>query len=313
MIPDATSNPHRILMTVDTIGGTWSYALELSRALSPYDVQVSLATMGSPLTPSQRDEVESASNVSVHESHFLLEWMEDPWDDLRRASDWLLDLACSEEPDCIHLNGYVHGSLPWKQPVLVVGHSCVQSWWRAVKGQPAPRSWDRYRDAVSRGIRGADLVAAPSSAMLSVLEAHYGPLPPSRVIPNGRDNRLFQPGPKFPFILAAGRLWDEAKNLELLTNVAPRLPWPIKVAGENAPPDGPAREFHTVEWLGKLSTPQLSAYFQHASIYALPARYEPFGLSALEAALAGCGARARRYSISPRSLGRFSAIRRSQR
>src|SRR5207244_3630962 len=28
--------------------------------------------------------------------------------------------------------------------------------------------------------------------------------------------------------------------------------------------------------------------FGHAAIYALPARYEPFGLSALEAALAGC-------------------------
>jgi glycogen(starch) synthase len=29
-------------------------------------------------------------------------------------------------------------------------------------------------------------------------------------------------------------------------------------------------------------------WFAHASIYALPARYEPFGLSVLEAAQAGC-------------------------
>jgi glycosyltransferase involved in cell wall biosynthesis len=32
----------------------------------------------------------------------------------------------------------------------------------------------------------------------------------------------------------------------------------------------------------------MAAYLSRASIYALPARYEPFGLSILEAALAGC-------------------------
>ena len=28
-------------------------------------------------------------------------------------------------PDVVHLNGYTHGALPWRAPVLVVGHSCV--------------------------------------------------------------------------------------------------------------------------------------------------------------------------------------------
>lgn len=32
----------------------------------------------------------------------------------------------------------------------------------------------------------------------------------------------------------------------------------------------------------------LAAWYSVASIYALPARYEPFGLTALEAALSGC-------------------------
>ena len=32
----------------------------------------------------------------------------------------------------------------------------------------------------------------------------------------------------------------------------------------------------------------MAAWFQRAAIYALPARYEPFGLSVLEAAAAGC-------------------------
>src|SRR5205085_1278254 len=40
--------------------------------------------------------------------------------------------------------------------------------------------------------------------------------------------------------------------------------------------------------LGRLSAQALAGWFGRASIYALPARYEPFGLSALEAGLSGC-------------------------
>ncbi len=40
--------------------------------------------------------------------------------------------------------------------------------------------------------------------------------------------------------------------------------------------------------LGRLSTEELASWYAYAAIYALPARYEPFGLSVLEAALSGC-------------------------
>ncbi len=40
--------------------------------------------------------------------------------------------------------------------------------------------------------------------------------------------------------------------------------------------------------LGRLPSDELARWYGRASIYALPARYEPFGLSALEAALSGC-------------------------
>jgi glycosyltransferase involved in cell wall biosynthesis len=40
--------------------------------------------------------------------------------------------------------------------------------------------------------------------------------------------------------------------------------------------------------LGELNTSELSSWYARASIYVLPARYEPFGLSVLEAALSGC-------------------------
>jgi glycogen(starch) synthase len=40
--------------------------------------------------------------------------------------------------------------------------------------------------------------------------------------------------------------------------------------------------------LGRLDSEMLGQWFRRAAIFILPARYEPFGLSALEAALCGC-------------------------
>ena len=275
-------------MTADTVGGVWTYALELVRALAPYGTAVSLATMGGALCPEQEVEAAALSNLTLHPSGFKLEWMESPWGEVAQAGEWLLDLERQLQPDLIHLNGYAHGALPWRAPVLVVGHSCVLSWWRSVKGEAAPAAWDRYRREVSRGVRKADRVAAPTGAMLAWLQEYYGPIRSGTVIPNGRSAAFYIPAPKEPFIFTAGRLWDEAKNIALLDRIARRLPWPVYVAGEPRHPDGRESRFDGLCALGRLSAAALAGWLSRAAIYALPARYEPFGLAPLEAALSGC-------------------------
>jgi glycosyltransferase involved in cell wall biosynthesis len=226
--------------------------------------------------------------VELFESHYKLEWMDDPWSDVDQAGEWLLKLERQVQPDLVHLNGYVHGALPWKTPTLIVGHSCVLSWWQAVKGEPAPEHWNLYRQRVQQGLQAVDMVLAPTQAMLQQLKRHYGPLPHSRVIFNGRKPELFIRGKKERFIFTASRVWDEAKNVLALEKVAPRLPWPIYVAGEEKHPSGQTVSLQHLRLLGQLSLDELLPWFGRASIYALPARYEPFGLSALEAALSGC-------------------------
>jgi len=278
----------KLLMTTDTVGGVWTYVVELSRALGEHGVQIVLATMGATPTPQQREEVRQVENVRLVESAFKLEWMNDPWDDIRKAGRWLLDLEDEFRPDVVHLNGYAHGALPFRAPVMVVGHSCVLSWWQAVKNEPAPASWDRYRREVAAGLGGADTVVAPSRAMLHALETHYGTLPSPRVIYNGRDTSLYRPRKKESFVFAAGRLWDEAKNLSALVAAAPKMPWPIHVAGDSVSPDGAAVDAKHVKSLGKLDPPTLASWLGRAGIYVLPAKYEPFGLSVLEAALCEC-------------------------
>jgi glycosyltransferase involved in cell wall biosynthesis len=278
----------QVLMTTDTIGGVWTYALELARALSGHDIQVALATMGAPLGASQRAEVQRIPGLTVCESTFKLEWMEDPWSDVRQAGRWLLQLEEALQPDIVHLNSYVYGALSWRRPTLVVGHSCVLSWWEAVKGEPAPQKWKRYQHEVVRGLHAADIVLAPTQAMLDTLKRHYGCFTRGRVVPNGRDSGRFPPGAKEPFILTVGRLWDEAKNVATLDKIATSLDWPVCVAGEDRHPSGGQVHYRAVREIGRLNPPELAHWLARAAIYALPARYEPFGLSVLEAGLAGC-------------------------
>lgn len=273
----------KALMTADALGGVWPYSLELADALAPHGVEVTLAVMGSALRPDQEAEVARSSVARVHTGAFALEWMEDPWDDVEAAGEWLLGIAELEDPHLVHVNGYVHASLPWRAPVLVVGHSCVLSWSSAVKTAAPPRGTRRYAELVARGLDDADFLVAPTRVMLAELERLYAPSCARRAIANGR-RPLAEPAPKEPFVFAAGRLWDRGKNVAALDRVAPTLPWPVLLAG-HFDLANPARHARAV---GHVDGPELASLLARASIYAAPAFYEPFGLGPLEAGLAGC-------------------------
>jgi glycogen(starch) synthase len=285
------SNPERVLMTADTIGGVWTYTLQLCRALGEHGVSVTLATMGAPLRWAQAAQVGKLRNVEVHESNYKLEWMENPWQEVDEAGAWLLELAERCHPDVVHLNGYVHGALPWDAPVLMVAHSCVLSWWRAVYSEEPPAKYADYHRKVGEGIRHAARLIAPSRAMLDMAHHNYGPLPPNEVIVNGCDVFPFPRFTKDRIIFAAGRVWDAGKNLKQLAEISHKLAWPVYIAGEGQHPE---QRFSNIPHpggacgLGNLSSHEMAEWLSRAGIFVSPARYEPFGLSILEAALAGC-------------------------
>lgn len=264
----------RILMTADVVGGVWTYVLELTGALARRGVEVHVATMGPPPGHTERHAAAAAGVAALHESHFRLEWEDDPWADLERAGAWLLELGAAHDADLVHLNSYVHAALPWDVPVVVVAHSDVLSWWRAVRGGEPPPHLDRYREAVQAGLGAADLVCAPTRAVLADLADSYHFSTERTVVPNGRTAPATA-AEKEALVVALGRFWDEAKNVAALDRVAARSPWPIVVAG-----------FGTR--VGRLTPTDAARLLARASIFAAPARYEPFGLAALEAAQAGC-------------------------
>ncbi|MFW6358916.1 MAG: glycosyltransferase family 4 protein, partial [Chroococcales cyanobacterium] len=126
---------------------------------------------------------------------------------------------------------------------------------------------------------------------------------------------------KEAFVFAAGRVWDEAKNIGMLERIASQLLYPVYVAGNAKEPQKeevnlkhnkrspltplnkggtrnpfkgdlggsfPIREGGEICFLGRLSGEEMREWYRRAAVYALPAKYEPFGLSVLEAALSGC-------------------------
>jgi glycosyltransferase involved in cell wall biosynthesis len=281
---DVQPLPQRLLMTADAVGGVWHYSLDLGAALASEGMEVTLAVMGPGPDEAQRREAADAA-LRLEHRPYRLEWMDDPWSDVRKAGDWLLQLAAETRADVVHLNGYAHAALPWTIPTVVVGHSCVRSWWRAVHRQPAPSQWDRYSAAVAAGLSAASVVVTPTSAMLACLCREYS-LPAGEVVANGSsavNAARRTPGDKRHIVFSAGRFWDEAKNISALASAASAVEWPVIVAGP-----GTGGQTAGLRGLGTVPRRELHEWLAQAAIYALPARYEPFGLSILEAAAHGC-------------------------
>jgi glycogen synthase len=278
-------------MTADAVGGVWTYALELARALAPHGIEVTLATMGPLPDAGQTAVAASIPGLELVTSTFRLEWMDDPWPDVRAAGDWLLALERRVRPLAVHLNGYAHGALDWQSPVMIVGHSCLLSWADAVPSASIdPDKLRAYRRMVTAGIHAADWLVAPTAAMLADLERLYGTAARASVVPNGRSAERFVSRRKEPIVMTAGRLWDVAKNVDAVVAAAPRWPWRVAVAGsQRVPAGGEDRSIAGgVQNLGMLSERDMASWLGRASIFVLPARYEPFGLTPLEAGLAQC-------------------------
>jgi glycosyltransferase involved in cell wall biosynthesis len=276
-------------MTMDAVGGVWFYASTLAQELCRRGHEVVLVTLGPEPRGDQLAALDGVRGLSIETTDLALEWVDPEGLDSQRAREWLARIERWVEPDVVHLNGYREALADWRAPVLVVAHSCVRSWWRACRGEdPSEQRWLNYIGDVRAGLCAAARWAAPSDAFRDTIAQLYWPTTTGSTILNGIGDTPADAA-KEPLILAAGRLWDEAKNVALLARIAPAVRWPIEVAGPmHEPGRDTAIALHHIKALGELCRPALLDEMRRASILAAPAVYEPFGLTVLEAAAAGC-------------------------
>ena len=275
----------RLMMTTDAVGGVWSYATALSAALAGLGAEIHLVTLGCRPRPDQRAMLDG-TNIHLTETDLALEWQDPDARDLDNAHRVLLALEREIRPDIVHLNSFREATFDWHAPALVVAHSCVHSWGLACNETSFLQEtrWQRYRALVAEGLQGAAAWVAPTCAFGEVVGRLYDPQRPGSLIWNGIPERSHSAVQKDKFVLAAGRLWDKAKNLHMLADAAEGSLCPICVAGAG---DDDLITPH-LHQLGELPYDALRRWMNRAAIFVSPALYEPFGLSVLEAASAGC-------------------------
>jgi len=288
-----------VLVTSDSLSGSWTYTRELVTGLVTRGVRVTLVSFGEIPLPEQTSWMDHLHGLDYRPTAFRLEWMQESEEDLPESSAFLAALVRELRPDVLHLNQFCYGNLPVDVPRVVMAHGDLVTWRQAVQAQfsRADRSLDWYRQTVLDGLAGADAVVAPSAWMLDRISACYGRPRRAEVIYPGRNPIFFNPYVnKDDCVLAVGRLVDAGKQVYLLTQQAYSVPVCIVGAEHTVPmPRIPIRadvkvdmDQTSVAIRGPQTEAQLRALYSRASIYAATARYEPLGMAALEAAFSRC-------------------------
>jgi glycosyltransferase involved in cell wall biosynthesis len=284
------SGPGRVLISTDAVGGVWQYTLELAQAFARRRVEVEIAVLGPAVTADQRHAVSMLEGIRLHETGLPLDWTADTPSALGIASNMLAALTQRLDVDTIQLHtpALVAQSF-WQAPVLAVVHSCVGTWWSAVRDSPVPEDFLWRIAAVCAGLEAADCVVAPTGAFAEMVRSTYDLKREIGVVHNGRvpaDLNLVDPVRRHG-VLAAGRLWDEGKSIALLDAAAAMMSTiPVRAAGAVIGPNGAEVALKRVQALGSLDDRRMADKMAQARIFASAARYEPFGLAVLEAAQA---------------------------
>jgi glycosyltransferase involved in cell wall biosynthesis len=273
----------RLLMTIDAAGGVWRYAMDLARALRAHGVETAFLGFG----PRPRADAEAeALRLGP------LDWCDAP-------PDWLAGDAAALDavPGLIAeaaqraRAGIVQVNVPSQAaglagdlPVVAVHHSCVTTWFHAVRGAPPPEDWAWQARLTRAGLNRADAVVAPSVAHGRAVAQCFG-CRTIRVVPNGVE------APETDlaggaYVAALGRWWDEGKGGATLDAAAAATLWPVVMAGPLRAPSGAAFAPVHAAGAGALPHAAAAALVRSAGVCVAPSLYEPFGLAVAEAARA---------------------------
>ena len=277
------ARPRRILMTVDAVGGVWRYAMELAASLKAVNYETLFVGFGPEPSPAQRHEAECIGEIVWQKQP--LDWMAESEHQLGGVGEVLETLADTHQIDLLHLNLPSQAAqIRSGRRIVTVSHSCVVTWWQAMRSEPLPVDWQWKRALNQKGFEAADAIISPSASHAALLRACYE-IDEVSIVHNAMACDL-NSAAKEPYAFAAGRWWDESKNARILDMAAPLSPWEIKVAGSTRSPSGGEVFLSNVTQLGELSHAELIDKLRRAAIVVSPSIYEPFGLLALEGARA---------------------------
>jgi glycosyltransferase involved in cell wall biosynthesis len=278
-----------VLMTADAVGGVWQYALDLLEGLRPHGVRTTIVVLGPSPSADQQATAEAAGATLIL-TGLPLDWAAHSPQEVEVTTGAIARIVAQTRPDLLHLNSpALAAPARFNVPVVAVCHSCVATWWQAVKGGPLPEEFVWRTELVARGYASADRILAPTFAFAQATAQTYGLQQAPTVVRNGRRSvPVSRSVPAEQFVFTAGRLWDEGKNFAAIDRVASRLTVPVLAAGPLEGPNGTQVNAVHAKALGRLSGAEIAQHLSAKPIFISIARYEPFGLAVLEAAQMEC-------------------------
>jgi glycosyltransferase involved in cell wall biosynthesis len=277
----------RMLITADTVGGIWQYATDLAGGLVGHGIEPVLVTLGS--RPGAEQRAALAPGVELLETDLPLDWLAVSAREVTEAGHMLARLATRLRTDIVQLNAPAYAAAAtFDQPVVAVAHSCVGTWWQAVRGGTIDPDLAWRAELTGAGLRAADQVVAPSGAFATMIQHRYDLDERPAVVRNGRRPLALSQQPQQDFAFTAGRLWDDGKNVAVLDRGAALMSVPLRMAGPTSGPNGSEIVVRHAEALGSVNETVIARHLAARPVFLSSAVYEPFGLAVLEAAQAGC-------------------------
>jgi glycosyltransferase involved in cell wall biosynthesis len=276
-------------MTADAVGGVWQYSIDLAKGLSGEGVETVLAVMGpSPSSP-QLKAAAAVGGLTLVDTGLPLDWLARSRGAVKSAGQAVAGLAERHEADLVQLNApALAAETSFPVPVVAVTHSCIATWWRAVKSCHVEADYRWRAELHGEGLRRASRCVAPSAAFAEATREAYGLGVAPVAVHNGRSPLPLPRVAPHDFAFTAGRLWDKGKNAATLDLAAAELGVPLYAAGPAHGPSGDSIQLNNARGLGALGEKEMARWLAARPVFVSAAVYEPFGLAILEAAAAGC-------------------------
>ena len=147
--------PARVLLSTDAVGGVWSYTIDLARGLADRGVERVMAVLGPPPTAGKV----AASQGNIRLAHgrdrlaARLDGANAGRDLVRSGGTGSPSLERRALIACICIRHRSARGRDVRVPVVAVAHSCVATWWRAVRRGPLPADFRWRPDPCERACR----------------------------------------------------------------------------------------------------------------------------------------------------------------
>src|SRR4051794_26664702 len=144
-------------MTADAVGGVWQYATDLARALADHGVETTLAVLGPAPSAQALARAVAIPKTRVVITGLALDWTAGSPGEVAEASGAIAELARRVGADMVHLNSpALAADARFPGPVVGVCHSCLATWWQAVRSGPIPGDFVWRTALLARGYRATD-------------------------------------------------------------------------------------------------------------------------------------------------------------